>query len=274
MAADKKQATPPPTQPYGAEAFGKRAGTVLRWLGNSGLHINCRGSNIMVDPVLEDFDMPLLIDMPLSSKDIPQLDSVLITHSDNDHFSNSFFENTRGRVGSYHAPHYVKDLIKERFDIEASGHDIRSGFSLGDIQVTLTPADHAWQNERKKYDCIFQFEDFCGFWIETPDGKIWVPGDSRFLPDFMELDDPDVIFFDFCNDSWHIGTENAIKLANHYPKADLILQHWGTVDSDWAVFNGDPAVLEGRIDNPERVHILAAGQPFELRKKWERDRNR
>ena len=37
----------------------------------------------MIDPLLKDFDMPLLIDFPLATKDVPHLDAVLITHSDN-----------------------------------------------------------------------------------------------------------------------------------------------------------------------------------------------
>ena len=28
----------------------------------------------------------------------------------------------------------------------------------------------------------FKNEDACGFWIETPDGNIWAPGDSRLMP--------------------------------------------------------------------------------------------
>ena len=30
---------------------------------------------------------------------------------------------------------------------------------------------------------------------------------------------------------WHIGLEGAIKIANAYPKAQLLLSHWGTVDA-------------------------------------------
>jgi hypothetical protein len=39
-------------------------------------------------------------------------------------------------------------------------------------------------------ECIFptkqscdQKEDNAGFWIETPDGTIWAPGDSRLIPE-------------------------------------------------------------------------------------------
>ena len=71
------------------------------------------------------------------------------------------------------------------------------------------------------------------------------------------MPEPDVMLFDFSDNSWHIGLDNAIKLANTYPHTDLILIHWGTVDApDMDAFNGNPKSLEGRIINPERIHIV------------------
>ena len=37
-----------------------------------------------VDPLLEGFDMPIMIDMPIVSADVPRADAILITHTDND----------------------------------------------------------------------------------------------------------------------------------------------------------------------------------------------
>lgn len=37
----------------------------------------------MIDPVLSGFDMPLLIDVPLTEEQVPHLDSILLTHCDN-----------------------------------------------------------------------------------------------------------------------------------------------------------------------------------------------
>lgn len=81
----KYQAKAPPTQFFGKEAFDKTNETIIRWLGMSGFLINSHGTTIMIDPVLKDFDMPLLIDMPIETYMVPHLDAVLITHSDNDH---------------------------------------------------------------------------------------------------------------------------------------------------------------------------------------------
>ena len=46
------------------------------------------------------------------------------------------------------------------------------------MNVSLTPAWHNWQNESPKHHTReFAMEDYCGFWIDTPDGSVWAVGD-------------------------------------------------------------------------------------------------
>lgn len=262
----KKQAVAPKTIPILREAFDKINDTEIRWLSSVGIMINSHGTVIMIDPLLEGFDLPLLVDMPIKSEEVPNLDAVLITHCDNDHFSRTTCKNLSNVCNSYHGPHYVAELMKEE-GLNGIGHDIYESFKVGNLNVKLTPADHAWQNESSKYSKIrkFEFEDYCGFWIDTPEGTIWLPGDSRLLKEQLEMPFPDVILLDFSDNSWHIGLDDAVKLANTYPDAELILIHWGTVDApEMNAFNGDPADLIGRVVNQERINILAAGEVFKL----------
>jgi hypothetical protein len=83
----KYQAKARKTQPFGADAFQASQGTTIRWLGAAGFLLNSQGTTLMIDPLLEGFDMPIMIDMPIGPKDVPHLDAVLITHSDTDHYS-------------------------------------------------------------------------------------------------------------------------------------------------------------------------------------------
>jgi L-ascorbate metabolism protein UlaG (beta-lactamase superfamily) len=53
----------------------------------AGFLINSRGTTLMIDPLLEGFGMPIMIDMPIAATDVPELDAILVTHSDNDHHS-------------------------------------------------------------------------------------------------------------------------------------------------------------------------------------------
>lgn len=263
----KGQAMPGPVKPISPKDFEDIDHTEVRWLGGGGILLNCRGTIVMIDPVLEGFNMPLLFDPPISADKVPRLDGILITHIDNDHFSVDTIKHVSSVCKSYHAPHYVAQVMNEK-GIKGTGHDIDEKFTIGQIQFKLTPAWHNWQNDSPE----FQFrewkrEDYCGYWIETPDGNIWLPGDSRLLQEHLEMPQPDLILFDFSDNDWHIGLEGAIKLANTYPKADLICIHWGTVDSpEFTPFNADPEVLMKKVTSPERVYPLAAGECYTLHK--------
>lgn len=261
---EKGQAYPSSTRHFGKEAFGKSDSTVIRWLGNAGFLINSRGTCIMVDPLLVGFDMPLLIQPPILPAEVPSLDAVLITHCDNDHFSIPTCTQLKSACKAFHSTVYVDSLL-HNLQLPSYGHPMSDTFHIGTISVSLTPAWHTWQNETANPGRLFKREDYCGYLIETSDGLIWAPGDSRFLPEFLELPSPDAIFFDFSDDGWHIGLDNAIKVANAYPDAQLLLSHWGTVDApEMKPFNANPKDLEGRIVNPERIHVLAPGEPFVL----------
>ena len=258
------QAKASPTQPFGVEAFETSDTTEVRWLGMAGVLINSRGTTIMIDPVLRGFDMPILIDMPIMAHAVPRLDAVLVTHSDNDHYSVPTCRDLSAVTSAFHSTQYVASLMAHE-QLPAHGHDIGDTFTIGDVRVTTTPADHAWQNEIPGQNSHwFLPEDACGYWIETTDGTIWAPGDSRMIPDHhLSMPAPDLLLFDFSDSEWHFGLDGAIAMANRYPEAELLLHHWGSVDApEFTPFNADPASLKGRVSNPARIRALAPGEPL------------
>ena len=260
------QAKAPTTQPFGADAFAASEQTVLRWLGMAGFLINSRGTTLMIDPLLEGFDMPIMIEMPIATADVLRLDGVLVTHSDNDHYSVPTCRGLAAVTTAYHSTRYVASLM-DADGLPAHGHDIGGEFSVGGVRVALTPADHAWQNAVPgASDRVHQPEDACGFWLDTPDGSIWAPGDSRLIRDHhLTMPAPDALLFDFSDSDWHFGLDGAIEMANAYPTTPLLLHHWGSVDApDFPPFNADPASLDGRVTNPDRIHVLAPGEAFTL----------
>jgi len=265
---EKGQAVPDAVLPMDESAFTPTEGTVIRWMGNASIHLNSRGTNLMIDPLLEGFDMPLLMEMPILPKDIPTLDGILITHIDNDHFSRPTCKDVQAVCKSYHAPQYVAEVMREE-GLPGSGHNIGETFTVGCVTAKLTPAEHNWQNGSKKWQYReWKLEDYCGYWLDTPDGSIWLPGDSRLLDSHLNMPQPDVILLDFSDNDWHITLDGAVKLANAYPHTDLILIHWGSVDApDWTTFNGNPYVLAERVMNPERIHALQPGEAFVLTRK-------
>ncbi len=265
--SEKSQAMPGPVQPILPEAFGPIGHTELRWLGGGGAMLNCRGTILMIDPVLEGFDMPLLFNPPVAANQVPRLDGVLITHIDNDHFSILTCRHLAGVCSSYHAPGYVAEAMEEQ-GLPGVCHSIGEIFSIGSVKVTVTPAWHNWQNDSPDHQYReWKREDYCGYWLDTPDGAIWLPGDSRLLPEHLQMPAPDIILFDFSDNDWHIGLDGAVKLANAYPEAELVCIHWGTVDApEFTPFNGNPEVLVDKIANPERIRVPVPGEKWILEK--------
>ena len=68
---------PPEPSALTANAFGPQDFTTISWLGGAGFLLNARGTCIMVDPVLEGFDMPVVFDAPIAPADVPELDAHL-----------------------------------------------------------------------------------------------------------------------------------------------------------------------------------------------------
>ena len=143
------QAKAPTTQPFGADAFAATEQTVLRWLGMAGFLINSRGTTLMIDPLLEGFDMPIMIEMPIATADVQRLDGVLVTHSDNDHYSVPTLTDLAHVTKAFHSTGYVASLMRTH-GWPASGHAIGEVFTLGPVSVKLTPADHAWQTRCRR----------------------------------------------------------------------------------------------------------------------------
>ncbi len=72
---EKGQMVAPVTRRMTADDFENKDGTSIYWLGGGGAMINSRGTIIMIDPVLEGFDMPLLIETPILPQEVPKVDA-------------------------------------------------------------------------------------------------------------------------------------------------------------------------------------------------------
>src|SRR3954465_8348230 len=130
----QQQARAPQTRPFGAEAFAPQDRRVVGWSGMAGFLINARGTTVMIDPLLGGFDMPVMIDFPIASETVPRLDAVLITHSDNDHFSVPPCRQLAPATTAFHPPRYVDTLMRAQ-NLPSTGHDIGDRFTVGQIYV-------------------------------------------------------------------------------------------------------------------------------------------
>jgi len=230
--------------------FGTRPDTLVTWLGMAGVLINCRGTILLIDPLItlvdSDGEMKceghyrLRIPLPIESREIPNVDVVMYTHADGDHFSpvtaKVFAAQEKTR---FVAPSPVKALIKqlgvsdERIIV---AQDFAS-ISFGAARVEVSPALHDWQekNPWKRGDC-------CGYIVRTPDGSIWHPGDTRLIDELLSIQNVDVLFFDVAAVRSHLGPEGSARLAITSGASVMVAYHYGTfVLPPGSYGNCDPA---------------------------------
>ena len=191
---------------------------------------------------------------------------MLITHSDTDHYSVATCRDLKPVCHSFDSTKYVATVM-QKDGLPGSGYGIGDTFNVGPLRIKLTPVEHDWQNAfSRPGQRHFEKEDCCGFWIETPDGTIWASGDSKLISQLLQMPQMDAILLDYSEDDrFHLGLEGSVKVLNSYPNTPVLLGHWGTVDApDFTPFNGDPQHLIARVVNPQRIQVLAPGQPFVL----------
>ncbi|MCQ2241687.1 MBL fold metallo-hydrolase [Treponema sp.] len=262
----KKQAQPAATVKLTQKDFENNDCISVYWLGGGGAMINSFGTILLLDPLLKGFDMPLLIDYVADIGIIKHVDGYFVTHVDNDHFSRDTLRDLASVTDEVHSSHYVASLMKEECGVDAVGHTWHNLVKINDVTVEFTPADHNWQSELEEFNYrIWDKKEYSGFYIRTHGKKIWMVGDSRLMDEQLEMEQPDVILFDFSDNEFHIGLKNAIRLANTYSESKLVLIHWGTVDApEMSPFNGNPQDILDNVMNPERVVILNPGEEFRL----------
>lgn len=259
------QAMPTKSIQITSDFFKKKDSIEIVWLGNAGILINSYGTIILIDPILEK-EYNSLIDIPLDYDTLNIIDSILITHTDFDHCSIKTLKKLESKTKSIHSTYYVSQYLSQ-YNISSTPHNIYDEFKINNTLISLTKCNHTWQNDYKEYNYrVFKDEDCTGYLISVDNKKIWLPADTRLLDEHLSLKDIDLIFFDFSNDSWHMGFNNSVKLANNYPNTNLLCIHWGSIDEPNSLpFNANPLDLNDKISNPNRLLILYPGEIYKLK---------
>jgi L-ascorbate metabolism protein UlaG (beta-lactamase superfamily) len=274
------QVSAAPARRLGADAFGRSGETALWWLTNAGFLVNARGTVAVIDPAISldpnslgtsETGLRLLTALPIEASAVPRLDAVLYTHADDDHFARRTAEELFRTEALFVGPPPVAEelsqmgLADERVRIAQAGET----FEVGRVKVTPTPADHPWQlRDPEQLGEPWKPGDCCGYLLTTPDGTIWNPGDTRLMDEHVQMKDVDVLLLDISRNEYHLGVDNAARLANILDVPHIIPHHYGTYDaSEHTAYNGDPAEVAAKIkDAEQRFHVLAPGERFTVRK--------
>ena len=267
------------TKPMDATAFSNRGDTAVTWLGGAGFLVNSRGTVILIDPVLSlspdkegcsEAGLKLKTALPIQAQQVLRVDYVLYTHSDIDHLGPitalALAKKGAKFYGTYRVYHALTQLGVSPKQAFVCRED--EPVQLGGIAVDVTPADHPWQlKDLKRGGRPFRAGECCGYILNTPDGRLFFPGDTRLMEAHLRIKNIDLLALDVSMCEYHLNHTSAAVLANNLPEAWLFPLHYGTYDSPQPAHLGDPCdVFKNVTDGDRRGLLLPPGEPFVLKK--------
>ena len=263
----------------GPEAFAPTDQILVAWLSAAGLLLNIRGTIVMIDPLLMQGSEPgtgeigleLAVDLPILANEVPRVDYVLYTHGDGDHMGikTAWELSKKGAVfvGTYAS--YYKLTQNGIPPEQCRVCRYEDPFPLGEITLSITPCDHPWQlKDRKRGGPPFRYGDCCGYIFNTPEGRLFFPGDTRLMEEHLRIRDIHLLALDVSLDENHLTHRYAAVLANNLPDAWLLPLHYGTFVTDNPAHVGEPADAYAMIfDSEQRGLTLNPGELFRFRKR-------
>lgn len=265
--------------PIKAGAFAPSLETTVTWLSGAGFLINCHGTCILIDPAVAkdpedgakgETGLLLKADFPIKPEEIPENCHVLYTHADSDHLGPV----TAQTLAKKKIPMYGTLSVFERLARlgvpcdQISVIRTEETMEIDGILVESIPADHPWQlKDRKRGGRPYRPGDCCGYILNTPEGRIYFPGDTRLMERHFQIRDIAMLALDVSTCEYHLGHTSAVVLANLFPFAFLMPYHYGTYDCPGiAAHCGEPEEVYGEIvGGRERGLILGVGEAFVLR---------
>ncbi|OOY06013.1 MBL fold metallo-hydrolase [Thioclava sp. F28-4] len=219
----------------------------LTMVGHASVLIQVAGLNLLTDPVWSERASPLRFAGPrrvtapgIAFDNLPPIDAVLISHNHYDHLDTV----TLRKLHKRHRPKMVMPLGTDATvrravrgaQIETGDWHDRIALAPG-VSVTLTPANH-W-SARGLGDRRMAL--WSGFWIDTPQSRIWFAGDTGYGDGALFRDirarhgapDIAVIPIGAYEPRWfmqpqHVAPEEAVRIFTDIGPTQALGCHWGT----------------------------------------------
>lgn len=236
----------PIAQPEFAHLASPPAAPQVTWLGHSTFLIQYRGLNILTDPILSGRASPVsfagparLVDMPVTLKDLPRIDFVVISHNHYDHLDQETIE-ALGNTPRYLVPLRLKEwFVDSGIDAtQVDEFDWWDQMNFGTLTITATPSQH-W-SARGLYD---RNKTLWAAWhLRIDNFTTWFGGDTGYNEiEFKQIReklgpvDLGLIPIGAYAPRWfmkaqHVDPAEAIRLHRDIGARQSIGMHWGTFE--------------------------------------------
>lgn len=259
---------------------------VVTMVGHATLLIQTAGLNILTDPVWSlraspfTFAGPRRIGPPgVAFEDLPPIDLVLLSHNHYDHLDLA----TLARLHREHDPQVITPLGNDTIvrgaisGMRVSAHDWGEVTAFGSVPIHIEPAHH-WsaRGTRDRRMALW-----AGFVVETPDGKIYIVGDTGFHDGINYRAAAEkhggfrlaVLPIGAYEPRWfmkaqHQNPDEAVQGMLLARARHAVGHHWGAFRLTDEAFDEPPAHLEAALDHHgvprDRFRALHPGEVWEV----------
>ncbi|MDO8501672.1 MAG: MBL fold metallo-hydrolase [Gemmatimonadaceae bacterium] len=262
----------------------------ITWIGHSSFLIQCRGLNILTDPIWSDRASPVSFAGPrrlvppfLRLEDLPPIDVTLISHDHYDHLDDPTIGRLIGRFPAmcWLAPLRVGGFLERRGAANVKELDWWQEHETAGIIIGCTPAQHF----SGRYPWNRNSTLWCGWTLSFGRPRVFFAGDTALHPEFGAIAerfgpfDMAILPIGAYEPRWfmrqvHMNPTDSIaafqQLTAVHPDHPCIMvgSHWGTFRlTDEPVM--EPPILAREIWSraslsPNLLWILAHGETREV----------
>lgn len=212
------------------------------WLGHSSLIFELGDARFMTDPVFGNAaPVPGVVtrycEPPISRKELPQLDFIIISHDHYDHLEYATIRALKNSSIIFVTPLGVGARLRS-FGVKAE--NIRELYwyestTIGNTKITATPGRHfSGRTLKNRYKTLW-----AGWVVENGGKKIFFGGDSAYGKHYKDIGDQfgpfDLVCLEI--DAWNKNWKNNHMFPHEFPVAAKELKAKLAMPMHWAVFD-------------------------------------